>query len=198
MFGISFKDLEDENFDSDLLGDFSGAGVIFGASGGVMEAALRTAYHTLTNNEYDKISFDNVRGTNGIKEATIEINGNTINVAVVHSLSNAKTLLDQIKEGTCKYHFIEVMACPLGCINGAGQPKITSNQLEINEKDNILFNTYKRANALYKADENLPIRQSHNNPQIQQLYKDYLGNPGSHKAHELLHTTYSPKERKVK
>ena len=198
MFGISFKDLEDEKFDTDLLGDFSGAAVIFGTSGGVMEAALRTAYHTLTNNEYDSIKFENVRGMNGIKEASLEINGNIINVAVAHSLSNAKVLLDQVKEGTCKYDFIEVMACPLGCINGAGQPKITSSKLEINEKDNVLFNTYKRANALYKEDDNLPIRQSHNNPQIQQLYRDYLEKPGSHRAHELLHTTYSEKERKVK
>ena len=107
-----------------------------------MEAALRTAYHTLTNSEYDLIKFENVRGANGIKEATLEIEGNTINVAVVHSLSNAKVLLEQIKEGTCKYHFIEVMACPLGCINGAGQPKITSNDLDINEKDNVLYNTF--------------------------------------------------------
>ena len=198
LFGISFTNLEDEKFDTDLLGDFSGAAVIFGTSGGVMEAALRTAYHTLTNNEYDSIKFETVRGMNGIKDASLEINGNKINVAVVHSLSNAKVLLEQIKEGTCKYDFIEVMACPLGCINGAGQPKITSNHLDITQKDNVLFNTYKRANALYKEDDNLPIRQSHNNPQIQQLYKDYLEKPGSHKAHKLLHTTYSEKERKVK
>lgn len=197
LFGISFTDLEDEKFDTDLLGDFSGAGVIFGASGGVMEAALRTAYHTLTNEEHSKISFENVRGLNGIKEATLEINGNTINVAVVHSLSNAKKVLEEIKEGKSKYDFIEVMACPLGCINGAGQPKITSSSLEIKEKDNIIFNTYKRANALYKEDENLPVRQSHNNPQIIKLYEEYLGHPGSHKAHELLHTSYSPKEKNI-
>lgn len=198
LFGISFKDLEDEKFDNDLLGEFSGAGVIFGASGGVMEAALRTAYHIITGNEFDSIKFENVRGANGIKEASLEIDGNKINIAVAHSLSNAQILLDQIKEGTCKYDFIEVMACPLGCINGAGQPKITSNNLDINEKDNILFNTYKRANALYKEDEHLPIRQSHNNPQIQQLYKNYLEKPGSQKAHELLHTTYSKKDKSIK
>lgn len=197
LFGISFKDLEDEKFDTDLIGEFSGAGVIFGASGGVMEAALRTAYHTITGNEYNSIKFENVRGANGIKEANLTINENSINVEVVHSLSNAKVLLEQIKEGTCKYDFIEVMACPLGCINGAGQPKINSKNLEINEKDNILFNTYKRANALYKEDENLPIRQSHNNPQIQKLYEEYLEKPGSHKAHELLHTTYSKKQQSI-
>ena len=160
-----------------------------------MEAALRTAYHTLTNEEYNKIQFENVRGMNGIKEASLEISGNIINVAVVHSLSNAKILLDEIKDGKSKYDFIEVMACPLGCINGAGQPKITSSNLGINEKDNILFNTYKRANALYKEDENKPIRQSHNNPQIKKLYDEYLEKPNSHKAHELLHTTYSKKEK---
>ena len=190
LFGISFKDLEDEKFDTDLLGDFSGAGVIFGASGGVMEAALRTAYHTLTNKEYPKIKFEKTRGTTGIKEASITINGNKINVAVVHSLSNAKAVLEKIEKGKCKYDFIEVMACPLGCINGAGQPKITSLNLDLKEKDNVLFNTYKRANALYQEDENLPIRQSHNNPQIKKLYDEYLENPGSHIAHKLLHTKY--------
>jgi NADP-reducing hydrogenase subunit HndD len=195
LFGISFKDLEDEKFDTDLLGDFSGAGVIFGASGGVMEAALRTAYHTLTNEEYHKIEFENVRGMNGIKEASLEINKNKINVAVVHSLSNAKTVLEQIQKGKCKYDFIEVMACPLGCINGAGQPKITQSSLELNNRDNILFNTFKRANALYNEDKNLPIRQSHNNPQIKKLYDEYLEKPNSHKAHELLHTSYSKKEK---
>ena len=194
LFGISFKDLEEEKFDTDLLGDFSGAGVIFGASGGVMEAALRTAYHTITNNEYEKVKFENVRGMNGIKEASVEINGNVINVAVVHSLSNAKIILEQIKNNTCKYDFIEVMSCPLGCINGAGQPKITANKLELNEKDNILYTTFKRANSLYKEDENLPIRQSHNNPQIKKLYDEFLEKPNSHKAHELLHTTYNNKK----
>ncbi len=197
LFGISFEDLEDEKFDTDLLGDFSGAGVIFGASGGVMEAALRTAYHSLTNKEYEAIEFNKVRGMEGIKEATLTINKKKVNVAVVHSLSNAAKLLNEIKEGKSKYHFIEVMACPLGCINGAGQPKISSNKLNVKEKDNILLNTYKRANALYKEDEKLPIRQSHNNPQIIELYKNYLGKPNSELAHKLLHTTYSKKSKNI-
>ena len=195
LFGIEFDKLEDEKFDQDLMGDFTGAGVIFGTSGGVMEAALRTAYHSITNEEFEKIEFTNVRGMQGIKEAEIEINGNKIKVAVCHSLSNAKTLLDKIRNGTSTYDFIEVMACPLGCINGAGQPKITVNDLECKEKDNILYNTYKRANALYNEDTKSNIRQSHNNPQIKQLYENFLEKPGSHKAHELLHTTYSKKEK---
>ena len=197
LFGISFEDLEDEKFDADLLGDFSGAGVIFGASGGVMEAALRTAYHSLTNEEYETIEFNKVRGMEGIKEATLTINKKKVNVAVVHSLSNAAKLLNEIKNEKSKYHFIEVMACPLGCINGAGQPKISSNKLNVKEKDNILLNTYKRANALYKEDEKLPIRQSHNNPQIIELYKNYLGKPNSKLAHKLLHTTYSKKSKNI-
>ncbi len=197
LFGISFEDLEDEKFDADLLGDFSGAGVIFGASGGVMEAALRTAYHSLTNEEYETIEFNKVRGMEGIKEATLTINKKKVNVAVVHSLSNAAKLLNEIKNEKSKYHFIEVMACPLGCINGAGQPKISSNKLNVKEKDNILLNTYKRANALYKEDEKLPIRQSHNNPQIIELYKNYLDKPNSKLAHKLLHTTYSKKSKNI-
>lgn len=197
LFGISFEDLEDEKFDTDLLGDFSGAGVIFGASGGVMEAALRTAYHFITDKEYEQIKFDKVRGMDGIKEATLTINKKKVNVAVVHSLSNASKILNEIKEGKSKYHFIEVMACPLGCINGAGQPKISSNKLNVKEKDNILLNTYKRANALYKEDEKLPIRQSHNNPQIIELYKNYLGKPNSELAHKLLHTTYTKKDKNI-
>jgi NADP-reducing hydrogenase subunit HndD len=198
LFGISFNDLEDETYDQDLLGDFTGAGVIFGVSGGVMEAALRTAYHSLTNEEYEKIEFSDVRGMNGIKEATLQINNNTIKVAVVHTLSNAKKLLDKIKDGSNEYDFIEVMACPLGCINGAGQPKISSCSLPLKEKDNVLYNTYKRANALYGEDKAKVLRQSHNNKQIQELYRDFLGHPGSHKAHELLHTTYSKKEKDLK
>lgn len=197
LFGISFEDLDDEKFDADLLGDFSGAGVIFGASGGVMEAALRTAYHFITNKEYEQIKFDKVRGMDGIKEATLTINKKKVNVAVVHSLSNASKILNEIKEGKSKYHFVEVMACPLGCINGAGQPKISSNKLNVKEKDNILANTYKRANALYKEDEKLPIRQSHNNPQIIELYKNYLGKPNSELAHKLLHTTYTKKDKNI-
>ena len=196
--GINFAKLPDEDFDNDLVGDYTGAGVIFGVTGGVMEAALRTAYFWLTNTEYEKINFEQVRGFEGIKEASLDINGMTVNIAVAHGMKNAKVLLDDIRAGKSKYHFIEIMGCPGGCIAGGGQPYVKPCFLP-NEDDNIL-DTYKekRAAALYSEDERQVIRQSHNNPQIQQLYKDYLTEPNSHKAHELLHTTYAAKERFAK
>ncbi len=193
--GINFTKLPDEEFDADLLGDYTGAGVIFGVTGGVMEAALRTAYYTLTGKEHDLIKFEQVRGFDGIKEASLDINGMTVNVAVAHGMKNAKVLLEEIKAGTSKYHFIEIMGCPGGCVAGGGQPFVKPCFLP-NEDDNIL-DTYKekRAAALYSEDERQTVRQSHNNAQIQQLYKDYLGEPNSHKAHELLHTSYAARER---
>ena len=193
--GINFTKLPDEEFDADLLGDYTGAGVIFGVTGGVMEAALRTAYYTLTGKEHDLIKFEQVRGFDGIKEASLDINGMTVNVAVAHGMKNAKVLLEEIKAGTSKYHFIEIMGCPGGCVAGGGQPFVKPCFLP-NEDDNIL-DTYKekRAAALYSEDERQTVRQSHNNAQIQQLYKDYLGEPNSHKAHELLHTSYTARER---
>ena len=193
--GINFTKLPDEEFDADLLGDYTGAGVIFGVTGGVMEAALRTAYYTLTGKEHDLIKFEQVRGFDGIKEASLDINGMTVNVAVAHGMKNAKVLLEEIKAGTSKYHFIEIMGCPGGCVAGGGQPFVKPCFLP-NEDDNIL-DTYKekRAAALYSEDERQTVRQSHNNVQIQQLYKDYLGEPNSHKAHELLHTSYVARER---
>ena len=193
--GINFTKLPDEEFDADLLGDYTGAGVIFGVTGGVMEAALRTAYYTLTGKEHDLIKFEQVRGFDGIKEASLDINGMTVNVAVAHGMKNAKVLLEEIKAGTSKYHFIEVMGCPGGCVAGGGQPFVKPCFLP-NEDDNIL-DTYKekRAAALYSEDESQTVRKSHNNVQIQQLYKDYLGEPNSHKAHELLHTSYTARER---
>lgn len=192
--GINFAKLPDEDFDNDFVGDYSGAGVIFGVTGGVMEAALRTAYFWMTGKEYDKINFEQVRGFEGVKEASLDINGTTINIAVAHGMKNAKVLLDDIRAGKSKYQFIEIMGCPGGCVAGGGQPYVRPCFLP-NEDDNIL-DTYKekRANALYSEDERQVVRQSHNNPQIQQLYKDYLGEPNSHKAHELLHTTYAAKE----
>ena len=192
--GINFVKLPDEEFDNDVVGDYSGAGVIFGVTGGVMEAALRTAYYWMTGKEYEKINFEQVRGFEGVKEASLNINGVTVNIAVAHGMKNAKVLLDEIRAGNSKYHFIEIMGCPGGCVAGGGQPYVKPCFLP-NEDDNIL-DTYKekRANALYSEDERQVIRQSHNNPQIQQLYKDYLGEPNSHKAHELLHTTYAAKE----
>ena len=189
--GINFRKLPDEEFDPDIVGDYSGAGVIFGVTGGVMEAALRTAYFALEGKEHDKIVFNEVRGLQGIKEASFTLGGVEIKVAVASAMKNAKILLDQIREGTSPYTFIEIMGCPGGCINGGGQPYVRPQLLPNEDLD--IYDTYqqKRANALYSEDERQTVRQSHNNPQIQQLYKEYLGEPLSHKAHELLHTTYN-------
>ena len=188
--GILFTRLPDEEFDQDLMGDYTGAGVIFGVTGGVMEAALRTVYYVLTGKEHEGIKFEAVRGFDGIREASIDINGTVVNVAIAHGMKNAKVLLDDIRAGKSKYHFIEIMGCPGGCIAGGGQPIVRSCFLP-NEDDDIL-DTYKekRAKALYSEDERLVLRQSHNNPQIKALYDEFLGEPNSHKAHELLHTTY--------
>ena len=194
--GIIFNRLPDEEWDSDIMGDYSGAGVIFGVTGGVMEAALRTVYHELTGKEHDLIKFEAVRGHEaGIREASIDINGTTVNVAVASGMKSAKVLLDEIREGKSKYQFIEIMGCPGGCINGGGQPYVRSCFLP-NEADDIL-DTYKekRAKALYSEDERQAIRQSHNNPQIIELYDKFLEKPNSHLAHKLLHTTYAAKER---
>ena len=161
-----------------------------------MEAALRTAYFWLTGKEYGKINFTEVRGFEGIKEATLDINGTVISVAVTSGMANAKKLLDEIKAGTSKYVFIEVMCCPGGCINGGGQPYVHPALLP-NEDDDIL-DTYKakRASVLYSEDERQVIRQSHNNKDIQKLYKDFLGEPGSELAEELCHTSYNAKREK--
>ena len=193
--GIDFRRLPDEEFDQDLLGEYTGAGVIFGVTGGVMEAALRTAYFTVTGKEHELITFKEVRGFDGLKEAEIDLNGTKIKVAVAHGMKNAKPLLDDIRAGKSPYTFIEIMGCPGGCINGGGQPFVKPCFLP-NEDDNIL-DTYKekRAKVLYSEDEKQILRQSHRNAQIQQLYKDYLGEPNSHKAHELLHTTYHSRDR---
>ena len=188
--GINFTKLPDEEFDQDIMGLYSGAGVIFGVTGGVMEAALRTAYRTLMGEEYGPINFTEVRGFDGIKEATLNLAGNEIKIAVAHGMKNAKPIMDDIRAGKSPYTFIEIMCCPGGCINGGGQSYIRPSLL-INEDADII-DTYKqkRADALYSEDERQTYRQSHNNPQIQQLYAEYLGEPNSHKAHELLHTTY--------
>lgn len=196
--GINFNKLPDEEFDQDIMGEYTGAGVIFGTTGGVMEAALRTAYYTLTGKEHEEIKFEQVRGMEGLKEAALNINGTELKVAVASGMKNAKVLLDQIREGNSPYAFIEIMGCPGGCINGGGQPFVKPMFLP-NEDLNIL-DTYKekRAQALYQEDERQALRQSHNNSQIQQLYKEFLGEPNSHKAHELLHTHYHAKERFIK
>ena len=193
--GILFDRLPEEDFDYDIVGDYTGAGVIFGATGGVMEAALRTAAWKLTGKELENVEIKEVRGLEGIKEASFNLGGTEVKVAVAHGMKNAKVLLDEIRAGKSPYHFIEIMGCPGGCVAGGGQPYVKPCFLP-NEEDNIL-DTYrdKRANALYMEDEGRPLRVSHKNPQIIDLYKDFLGEPNSHKAHELLHTTYSAKER---
>ena len=193
--GIRFTKLPDEEFDNDIVGEYSGAGVIFGATGGVMEAALRTAAAVLNGKELEHVELMDVRGLDGIKEATYNLGGLEVKVAVAHGMKNAKVLLDQIREGKSPYTFIEIMGCPGGCVAGGGQPYVKPCFLP-NEEDNIL-DTYraKRAAALYQEDEMKPIRVSHKNPQIIQLYDEFLGEPNSHLAHELLHTHYN-KNRK--
>jgi len=188
--GINFAKLPDEEFDNDIIGDYTGAAVIFGVTGGVMEAALRTAYFALTGKEHEAIEFEAVRGLQGIKEATIDINGTKVSIAVASGMKNAKVLMDEIREGKSKYAFIEIMGCPGGCINGGGQPYV--RECFLPNEDIDIMDTYreKRAQALYSEDERQVLRQSHNNPQIQALYKEFLGKPNSHKAHELLHTSY--------
>ena len=194
--GLMWKKLPDEDFDDDLIGEYSGAGAIFGVTGGVMEAAIRTAYHILTNQELEPIEFTPCRGLEGIKEATLKINGVTYNFAMCSGMKNAKILLEQIKNGESKYDFVEVMGCPGGCINGGGQPYVFPLFLP-NEDDNIQ-ETYigKRAKVLYDIDKGKKVRRSHLNPDIITLYKEYLGEYGSPKAHKLLHTTYNAHREK--
>ena len=181
--GISFTALPDEKFD-DPMGESTGAGVIFGATGGVMEAALRTAVETLTGEELAKLEFADVRGTKGIKEASYNVAGMDIKVAVASGLANARTLLNRVKSGEAQYHFIEIMGCPGGCVNGGGQPQVSGEVRNFTDVRAI------RAGVLYRNDEAKAIRKSHENPAIRKLYEEYLGEPGSHKAHEYLHTTY--------
>ena len=185
---IEFTKLEDSKFD-DPMGEATGAGAIFGTTGGVMEAALRTAQDTLTGENLDKINFEQVRGEKGIKRATINIAGKEIKVVAASGLSNAKTILEEIKQGKADYQFVEIMACPGGCIMGGGQP-IKSSKIRAEVDVQKL-----RANALYSIDEKSTIRKSHENPIIKKIYKEYLGNPGSKLAHELLHTKYTPREK---
>ena len=191
--GIVFPMLPNEEYDQDIMGDYTGAGVIFGVTGGVMEAALRTAYYRLEGEEYPPVEFHDVRGQEGVKEATITMGGMDVKVAVASGMANAAPLLDQIREGTSPYHFIEFMCCPGGCINGGGQPYVRHC---FHQGEHEAVENYRelRAAALYSEDERQAIRQSHNNPQIVVLYEKFLEQPGSHVAHELLHTTYA--ERK--
>lgn len=192
--GILFKRLPDEEYDQDIMGDYSGAGTIFGVTGGVMEAALRTAYFVLEGKEHEGIKFEAVRGIKELKEASVEMGGMTVNVAVTSGMANASKLLDDIRAGKSKYQFIEIMCCPGGCINGGGMPIVRHAFLP--DEDIDIVDTYrqKRAAALYSEDERNVVRQSHNNKQIQELYKNFLGEPNSHLAHELLHTSFKARE----
>ncbi|MDK2966599.1 NADH-dependent [FeFe] hydrogenase, group A6 [Lacrimispora sp.] len=181
--GIRFNNLPDEEFDAPL-GIYSGAGVIFGATGGVMEAALRTAVETLTGEELKKLEFSDVRGTAGIKEATYRVGDMDVKVAVASGLGNARELLNKVKSGEADYHFIEIMGCPGGCVNGGGQPQQPGYVRNTTDIRTL------RAKVLYDTDAALSIRKSHENPAIKELYDTFLGKPGSEKAHHLLHTSY--------
>lgn len=193
--GIDFDKLEDENYDS-ILGESTGAAVIFGATGGVMEAALRTAYELVTGHEvpFTNLNIKPVRGMEGVKEASIKIKntvpawnfleGVELNVAVAHGLANAKKLMEAVEKGEANYHFIEIMGCPGGCIGGGGQPIPTSPEIR-----------RKRTDAIYAEDMGMNLRKSHENPEVTEVYKDYLGTPLGHKSHELLHTHYKVRKR---
>lgn len=186
--GIMFTKLPDEEFDMPFE-RASGAGVIFGATGGVMEAALRTAADVLNGKSVEEIEYTAVRGVEGIKEATVNMGGMDVKVAVANGLGNARKLLNSIREGKADYHFIEIMACPGGCVNGGGQPIVPAR-----EKMDIDVRA-ERAKALYAEDNSSAIRKSHENPDMDTLYNDFFGKPGSHLAHELLHTTYTNRGR---
>ena len=186
--GMMFDHLPDGEFDP-MLGISTGASVIFGATGGVMEAALRTVVAQLTGDEMAPLDYTEVRGTQGIKEATYQLPGKTVRVCVASGLHNAKTVLDGVRSGELQYDFIEFMACPGGCVNGGGQPLHPSTVRSFTDLQGL------RAKALYKQDSGMEYRKSHENPVIKEVYETYLGQPGGHKAHELLHCTYVPQKR---
>ena len=181
--GLQFTELPDEDYDP-ALGIFTGAAVIFGATGGVMEAALRSVADLLTGDDLKKVDYHEVRGTQPIKYATYDVAGMEVKVAVTSGLDNAAKLLDEIRAGKADYQFVEIMCCPGGCVNGGGQPIVPAsvrNYVDIKAE---------RAKVLYDQDAGLPMRKSHESPIVKKLYEEYLGEPGGHKAHELLHTTY--------
>ena len=186
--GIDFARLPDEDFD-DMFGESTGASVIFGVTGGVMEAALRTVYEVVTGKTLEKLEFEGVRGFEGVKEATVQMGDLEVKVAVAHGTGNAARLLDAVKSGEKQYHFIEIMGCPGGCVTGGGQPIVCADvQAEVNVKE-------LRAKALYGEDEGKKLRKSHENPSIKKLYAEFLGEPNSHRAHKLLHTTYVTRDK---
>jgi NADH-quinone oxidoreductase subunit G len=182
--GIDFVSIPDEESDH-MLGTYTGAGTIFGATGGVMEAALRTAYFYVTGQDAPKVEFDVTRGLKGVKEGSIEIAGKTIRIAVAHGLANVEQVLEKVRAAKAAgeetpYHFVEVMACNGGCVGGGGQPYGATNELRT-----------KRAAGLYNEDSTGKLRCSHHNPAIKDLYTTFLGEPAGHKAHDLLHTSYT-------
>ena len=184
--GLIFNELPDEKFD-EPLGIYTGAGLIFGATGGVMEAALRTVYELVAGKEAPSVDFKAVRGVEGIKEATYDIAGTVVKVAVASGLGNARKLMEKVRDGSADYQFIEIMSCPGGCVNGGGQP-IQSAYVRNNTDIRAL-----RAEAIYKADAAMELRRSHENPAVKALYEEYLGQPNSHLAHKILHTRYIPR-----
>ncbi len=188
--GLDFVHLPEEEFD-DMLGESTGAGVIFGVTGGVMEAALRTVVDVLTGEDMPRLEYGDVRGLEGIKEATVNVNGTDINVAIVHGTANAAKLLNAIRAGEKTYHFIEVMGCPGGCVTGGGQPIVDARTRY------FIDPRAARAAATYSEDESMAIRKSHKNPAVQKLYAEFLGEPNSHLAHELLHTTYVDRSKEA-
>jgi iron only hydrogenase large subunit-like protein len=193
--GVDFLKLDEEKYDS-IMGESSGAAVIFGATGGVMEAALRTAYEIVTGREvpFDNLNITAVRGMEGVREAAITIEGAKdewsflegveLKTVVAHGLTNARQVMQKVRDGKADWHFIEVMACPGGCLGGGGQPIPTTPEIR-----------QKRADAIYSEDSDMSIRKSHENPEIQAIYKEYLGEPLGHKSHELLHTHYKERQR---
>ena len=185
---IDFTKLDDKGFDNPM-GEATGAAAIFGTTGGVMEAALRTAYELITGDELKQVNFENVRGAKGIKKATVKIGDTEVRVAVAHGLGNARKVSEQIKDGTADFDFLEFMACPGGCIMGGGQP------IKSSKTRSTVDVRAKRAEALYSIDEKKAIRKSHENPEMLKIYEEYFGKPGEHKAHELLHTQYNQKNK---
>ncbi|WP_061213710.1 NADH-dependent [FeFe] hydrogenase, group A6 [Syntrophomonas wolfei] len=184
MSGLDFSKLPASDFDS-WMGKYTGAAVIFGASGGVMEAALRTVYEVVTGKTLEDVNFAATRGITGIKEAAVDLDGTVVKVAIANGLANARKLMEQVRAGESPYHFIEIMACPGGCIGGGGQPITKANVKRV-----------ERIEAIYAEDEGLPLRKSHDNPEVKTLYEEFLHEPLGHKSHELLHTHYHPKNKK--
>lgn len=185
---IDFTQLQDAEWDAPL-GIGSTAGLIFGATGGVMEAALRTVYEVVTGKTLEKLDFKAVRGMEGIKEATVDLAGTKVKVCVAHTLKNAKKVLEDIKAGKADYQFVEVMTCPGGCVNGGGQPQIMS---DVYNNEETLS---RRAKTIYAKDKKSAMRKSHENPVVKTLYEEYFGEPNSHRAHEVLHTTYKKRDK---